>query len=52
MAHGSADPSTELQAENSPAGMGMTDHLDGATINLLGHLGKPMLLGEKIHGVI
>lgn len=52
MANGSADPSIELQAENSPAGMGMTEHLAGATINLLGHLGKPMLLGEKIRGVI
>lgn len=52
MAHGSADPSIELQAENSPAGMGKTDHLAGATINLLGQLGKPMLLGEKIRGVI
>lgn len=50
-AHGSADPSIKLCTENGTSGMGMTDLFAGATINLLGQLGKPMLLGEKIRGV-
>ena len=52
MAHGNADPSIKLCAEISTTGMGMTDHLAGATINLLGQLGKLMLFGEKIRGII
>lgn len=52
MAHGSDDPSIKHFAENGTVGMGMTDHLAGATINPLGQLGKPMLSGEKIQGII
>lgn len=47
MTHISADPSFTFYAEYGTAEMEMTDRLTGATIHLLGQLGKPTLLGKK-----
>lgn len=50
MTHVSADPSFTFYAEYGTAEMEMTDCLTGATIHLLGQLGKPTLLGKKATG--